>query len=392
MEWGCAVRGAQQDAERVTVRLGDDSVVRCAWLVGCDGAHSRVRKLAGIGFPGVQIVERFLLADVHADLPVAHDTASVWLKGDEMLAAFPLPGADLWRLMAPAPAGAPDEASGQEVLELLVGELHERTGCPTSVVRGAEWTSTFRIHRRLAERFREGRMLLAGDAAHIHSPVGGQGLNTGLGDAENLAWKLALVASRRVAPALLDSYAAERRPIAAEVLESTSAMTRMVIGESVLARVVRDRVFVPLLSRRVVQRMIWEQASQLKVHYRSGPLARTPWWRVRSRPLPGDRVPDLACCRADGNATRLDAELGSRWVLLVPSPAAGLAAAAIERSVQLARERLGADRVTILTPAEVQVAHLLLVRPDAHLAWRGTPSAAALDAWLAGVLHHGVAG
>ena len=391
VEWGCGVGDAHQDGEQVTVQLSGGSLVRCDWLVGCDGAHSRIRKLAGIGFPGVQIVERFLLADVHADLPVARDTASVWLQGDRMLAAFPLPGVDLWRLMAPAPDGTADELSGPAVLEQLVGELHERTGWPTSRVRSAEWTSTFRIHRRLAERFREGRILLAGDAAHIHSPVGGQGMNTGLGDAENLAWKLALVASDRATPALLDSYEAERRPIAAEVLESTSAMTRMVMGESRLARTVRDRVFVPLLSRRVVQRLIWEQASQLKVTYRSGPLARTAPWTVRSRPLPGDRVPDLACCRADGSATRLHAELGSRWVLLVPPPSAGPAAAAIGPCVDLAHQRLGADLLTVLTPTEVHGRHLLLVRPDAHLGWQGDPSPAALDRWLTGVLGRGVA-
>ncbi len=108
--------------------------------------------------------------------------------------------------MAPDQAG--DELSEQAVLGLLVARLHERAGRPACAVGAAEWTSTFRIHRRLAERFRSGRILLAGDAAHIHSPVGGQGLNTGVGDAENLAFKLALVAHRRAAPALLDSYEA----------------------------------------------------------------------------------------------------------------------------------------------------------------------------------------
>ena len=390
VEWGREVLDVRQDAAGVSVQLSDGPAARCEWLVGCDGAHSRVRKLAGIGFPGVQIVERFLLADVHADLPITRDTASVWLDGEEMLAAFPLPGVDLWRLMAPAP---PDDAdhdlSAQAVLALLVRRLQDRTGWPASAVRGAEWTSTFRIHRRLAQRFREGRILLAGDAAHIHSPVGGQGMNTGLGDAENLAWKLALVAHRRAEPALLDSYEAERRPVAADVLDSTSTMTRMVLGESRLARVLRDHVFVPALNRPIVQRLIWEQASQLKVSYRGGPLSepsRRPWL---PGPRPGDRIPDLPCRRPDGSPTRLHTELGRRWVLLVPPSATRQAAAATQGCVELASQRLGADAVAVLTPAAASGVQLRLVRPDAHLGWCGRPSPADLEEWLTGLLEHG---
>ncbi|MBA2474132.1 MAG: FAD-dependent monooxygenase [Pseudonocardiales bacterium] len=161
-----------------------------------------------------------------------------------MLGAFPLPGKDLWRLMAPAPDNASDARRTQEAQNLLTHILHERSGCPLSAVRGSEWTSTFRIHRRLANRFRQGRMLLAGDAAHVHSLAGGQGMNTGVGDAENLAWKLSLVVHGHADPALLDSYEAERRPIATEVLRSTSALTEMVLGYTRLARALRDHVFV----------------------------------------------------------------------------------------------------------------------------------------------------
>ncbi len=286
VEWAREVLKCRQDRDGVEVRFADGSALECEWLVGCDGAHSRVRKSAGTGFPGVQIIGRFLLADVHADFPVARDTALVWLRGDEMLAAFPLPGRDLWRLMAPAPKTSGDDLSPEAVLGLLTGQLLDQAGWPSSAVGTVEWTSTFRIHRRLADRFRERRILLAGDAAHIHSPVGGQGLNTGVGDAENLAWKLTLVARRRATPTLLDSYEAERRPIAAEVLRSTSGMTRMVVGQSPLARVLRDRVFVPSLSSGLVQRLIWEQASQLKVSYRSGPLAGGSGRAFLGRPPP----------------------------------------------------------------------------------------------------------
>ncbi|WP_219415864.1 FAD-dependent monooxygenase, partial [Pseudonocardia nigra] len=213
VEWGRAVTEVTAAADGVRARLADGDEVAAGWVVGCDGAHSRVRKTAGIGFPGVPLVERFLLADVRAELPVPRDTVPVWLDGDEMLAAFPLPGEHLWRLMAPAPAGEPSD-----VLATLAGLLEQRAGLPASAVGEAVWTSTFRFHRCLADGYRRGRVLLAGDAAHIHSPFGGQGLNTGLGDAENLAWKLALVAHGRADFALLDTYEAERRPVAADVL------------------------------------------------------------------------------------------------------------------------------------------------------------------------------
>jgi 4,5-epoxidase len=381
VEWGREVVGVRQDDDGVTTTFGDGSLLGVDWLVGCDGAHSRVRKLAGIPFPGVQIVERFLLADVHAQLPVGRETVSVFLSGGEMVAAFPLPGEDLWRLMAPAPPGAPEDLDDDAVRDLLSRRLQERTGWPGSVVGAAEWTSSFRIHRRLAEHYRRGRVLLAGDAAHIHSPVGGQGLNTGMGDAENLAWKLALVARCLAGPALLDTYEVERRPVAEEQLQSTSAMTRMVMGDSLPARLLRDRVFLPALGRAWAQRLLWEQASQLRISYRSGPLGRSRGPAPGGRPRPGDRVADVPCRLPDGTTTRLHAQLGARWALLVPPPRSPQDADAIRNCAHVVQHRLS-DRVQVLTATDARTRHLLLVRPDAHLFWRGGPAATGLEARL----------
>ncbi|WP_405682771.1 FAD-dependent monooxygenase [Streptomyces sp. NBC_01238] len=381
VEWGREVLAADQNSQGVTVRFADGQV-RADWLVGCDGAHSRVRKAAGIGFPGVAVIERFLLADVRADLPLPRDAVSVWLRGDQMVGAFPLPGTDVWRLMAPAPAGTAEDLEPDGLLAALAGVLQDHARLPAAVVREALWTSTFRIHRRLASSYRRGRILLGGDAAHIHSPFGGQGMNTGLGDAENLAWKLALVATGRAGTALLDTYQAERRPIAQEVLKSTSAMTRMIVGETPLARAVRDRIFVPLMNRPLVQRLIWEKSSQLKVTYLNGPLAprSLPNWSTRG-PHAGDRVPDLECVRDDGSPTRLHAELRSHWALLLPTTSEHPCAV-------IARRHLGeTGTVTVLTPADPRSQQIMLVRPDAHLAWRGT-SPAALSQWLTRTLGH----
>jgi 4,5-epoxidase len=168
-----------------------------------------VRKLAGVDFPGVPLPERCLLADVHADLTLSRNSIYAWLQGDNVLGAFPLPGNDLWRLMAPVAGDGAKDVTEREVVAHLGRLLEERASIDSSVVREPEWVTSFHLHRRLADAFRRGRILLAGDAAHIHSPFGGQGMNTGLGDAENLAWKLAMVIDGTADQALLDSYEAD---------------------------------------------------------------------------------------------------------------------------------------------------------------------------------------
>ncbi len=330
------------------------------WVVGCDGAHSAVRRAAGIGFPGVPLVERFLLADVRAALPLPRDGVAIWLDGDAMVSAFPLPGDDVWRLMAPDP----DPSADPDPLTVLTGLLARHAGITTAVE--PLWTSTFRFHRRLADTYRTGRVLLAGDAAHIHSPFGGQGLNTGIGDAENLAWKLAMVINGHATPDLLDTYEAERRPVAAEVLATTSGMTATLLGGSLTARLVRDHVLVPLFNLPPARRLIWEQASQLRVSYRRGPLGG----RSLRRPGPGDRVPDVACDRTDGSVTRLHAELGSGWAVI------GADRASVGECADAADERLGEVQRLVRGTGSVRsiggTDPVMLVRPDAHLAWRGT--------------------
>ena len=352
IEWASRVEAVSPGPNRVTLHTAAGHSDH-DWVVGCDGARSAVRKSAGIAFPGVPLVEGFLLADVRADLPLSADAAVVWLRGQEMFAAFPLPGG-VWRFMAPAPDSTVDSAA-EDVPAIMTRLMADRAGLAASAVSEWEWTSVFRIHRRLADTYRRGRVLLAGDAAHIHSPFGGQGMNTGVGDAENLAWRLGLVASGRAGTALLDGYERERRPVATEVLRSTTGLTGLVMGDSVPARLVRDRLILPLMNLPLTQTLIWEKASQLRVGYARG--------LPRRRPRIGDRMP------------RFTHDNGFRWTLAAPPDADGCAAAA--------REYLG-DAVHTTTTTE---RHLLLIRPDGHLAWRGQANPAALRAGLAGMLH-----
>ncbi|MGV0627546.1 FAD-dependent monooxygenase [Mycolicibacter minnesotensis] len=360
VEWNRRVTGIAPGSNSVTAHFADGSELSAAWLVGADGAHSVVRKAAGIGFPGVPSEERFYLADVRADVARPRDATAAWLRGTGMFAAFPLPGDDLWRLMAAAPPERVGGESADDVVAYLQARLREETG---GRVLSTEWTSTFGIHRRLAQAYRSGRVLLTGDAAHIHSPFGGQGMNTGIGDAENLAWKLALVVAGRAEPGLLDTYAAERRPVARQVLGSTGGVTMGAVGRNPLVRLVRDRLVVPLANNALLQRLVIGQASQLRVSYRRGPLGS--WRPAVRRPRPGDRIPDRICSHADGSATRLYDQLGPQWALIGPEPLA-----------EAARNRVGE-----LVHLRGDGGEALLIRPDGHLAWRGCDPQS-LRGWL----------
>jgi 2-polyprenyl-6-methoxyphenol hydroxylase-like FAD-dependent oxidoreductase len=327
IEWNSPVRTVRQDADRVTVGLADGREVTGEWVVGCDGAQSVVRRWAGIGFPGVPLVERFLIADVQATLDRPRDAVSVWLDGAEALTAFPLPGKDRWRLMARARLGATGDAAVQ---------TRQRIAHSGGEVRTAEWTTLFQIHRRLADSYRNGRVLIAGDAAHVHNPLTGFGLSTGMGDAENLAWKLALVTTGRARESLLDTYEAERRPAAATTVATIGSVTEA-LATSKLVR------FVVLLKNR--------RTARQHLSYRCGPLANR---------RTGHLVADIPAQLPDGTVTRLYGHLGAGWALLDARP--GL--------VEVAKAALGA-----VTELAAGGRDSLLVRPDGHLAWRGTDPA-----------------
>lgn len=364
-EWNSALVAADQDEDGVDAVLADGRTVRVGWLVGCDGTGSRVRKLAGIGFPGVKVSERFLLVDARLDTTLDRSGTSGWVHPEGMLGAMPMPGGQ-WRLLAYDPAFGDDKPSEEQIVERMRKILPERTGLRDVRLLDATWASLFSVHRRLADTYRRGRVLLAGDAAHAHAPFGGQGMLTGLGDAENLAWKLALVIQGRAADRLLDTYEAERRPLATQVLRGSTTATKVNIAAGPIGRFLRDQVLVRLFNIPRLQRWVTYTTSQLWVSYRRGPLGG----RGR-RPAPGDRIADLACERPDGTRTRLHAELRGRWAVVGDEPA--LAAA---------RRRLG-DRVVLLRPADGALP-AKLVRPDAHLACQGGP--AELTRWLDGAL------
>jgi len=210
-----------QDADGVTATFDDGELIRARYVVGADGMHSIVREQAGIGFEGGAYQESFTLADVrlHGEAP-PDEVILFWAKAGLTVVA-PLPG-DIYRIVAPV-ADAPEEPSAAFVQQLL----DERgLGAGRMVVTDVVWGSRFRIHHRVADTYRAGRLLLAGDAAHVHSPAGGQGMNLGIQDGVALAGALAAVLAG-ASDSVLDEYNATRRPIAHQVVEMTDRLTRL---------------------------------------------------------------------------------------------------------------------------------------------------------------------
>nr|CRL78098.1 oxygenase [Mycolicibacterium komanii] len=344
IDWGTELVELRQGDCKVTAVTADGGDITADWLIGCDGAGSATRRAAGIDFPGVRLTERFLLADLRIGWDLDRSGTTGWIHPDGMLGAMPMPGG-AWRIIAYDPQSGPEKPSQDEILARLKRIIPERTG-RAAPIEQADWLSMFSVHRRLATTYRRGRVLIAGDAAHTHAPFGGQGMLTGLGDAENLAWKLALVTAGIADERLLDTYEAERRPLATEVLRSTSAVTKVNVVQSRIGRFIRDRLVVPMMSLPPVQRWVTYRTSQLWVSYRRGPLANRSL-RV-SGVRPGDRVPDFA-----------GGELDGRWGLI----------GADDDLRNIATERLGPERITVLDRRIGGDA--MLVRPDGHLAWRG---------------------
>jgi 2-polyprenyl-6-methoxyphenol hydroxylase-like FAD-dependent oxidoreductase len=280
---------------------GSTSTCRAAYVVGCDGAHSAVRGLVGIPFRGRAYEQAFVLADLEADGPIEAGALHTWFGPRGLLFLFPLGSPTTWRLVATR--GQPgDRRAGPVTLPVLQRLVDEVTRGQL-VLRDPVWLDDFGVACRQAAAYGAGSVFLAGDAAHVHSPAGGQGMNTGIQDAWNLGWKLALVARGAAPPALLDSYEAERLPAGREVLRLTDRL--YTVATTRRAAAVRTHVLprlAPLVMRLPVRSAAFRRVAQLTVGYRGSP-AVAPTGRRRGL-LPGDRLPD-APVRVGGRAVPL---------------------------------------------------------------------------------------
>lgn len=314
VEWATEAVTVQQDAEGVTLQLIGNSVpatLRARYVVGADGGKSFVRKQLGLNFEGSTSQEgRMIVGDLQVE-GLSRDAWHVWpqRKGG-MIGLCPLPHSNLFQLMMRID---PSESDPDLSEAAIAQRWLAATGLASIRLHSPTWLSVFRPNVRLAERYRLGRVFLAGDAAHVHTPAGAQGLNTGVQDAYNLGWKLARVLDG--APAtLLDTYEEERRPVAAAVLELSSALFHSTTGG------------LPKLKRGDKER-------QLLLNYRDSSLSIHSTGGQRLKVQAGDRAPDAVCSSPTCGTTRLfDVFRGSHFTLLAFGPQAIEAA----RSMRLA--------------------------------------------------------
>jgi 2-polyprenyl-6-methoxyphenol hydroxylase-like FAD-dependent oxidoreductase len=314
--------GFSQDRDSVTAVIrdedGGEETICAKFLVSCEGAHSLVRKQAGLTFAGATFPLRTLLADVTIDWDLPDNEVHAWFHRDGSFAALPF-GDQKWRLIAEC-AHDSGEAAPEVTLEQMQALIVERTGKKNARLRDPLWLTDFRINARMVDRFRERRVFVAGDAAHIHSPAGGQGIATGIQDASNLAWKLAAFLREGAPDSLLDTYDEERKPIAREVLHRTSAATRIVFAMNPIARFVRERLLVPILRRPFVQRRLFAKNSQLEMNYRGRSLSEQvdgTFSHVRVRG--GDRTPDVVF-QKDGERVSLFELIGRCGMIALLGP------------------------------------------------------------------------
>ncbi len=381
---------------------GAEERMETPWLIGCDGAHSSTRHLLGMSFDGSPYDESFILADVRLETTLARDRVHLFLGDDGVLGVIPF-AQEQWRIVANI---APDSRA-QTLPEVTLAEVQavlEQRGPSQLLASDPSWMSRFHISHRRVQQFRQLRVFLAGDSAHIHSPAGGQGMNTGIQDAVNLAWKLALVVHGRAPAQLLGSYHDERAPVASDVLNLTDRITRMATVRNSVVQSVRDFLLPVVSGIDFVGGKVADRLTELNVHYRRSPIVQNEdGGRLRA----GDRAPDAELRDTEGRARRLfELFRAPRHVLLFFLGAVGDEAVRIasvsEAIAGLPEELLESHRIARGlgdAPAELRdvsgLAHgayglpnggVVLVRPDGYLAYRSEDfSVAKFRAYLARV-------
>lgn len=357
---------ANPDGRAVSVRLRSADGVReelsASYVIAADGPRSTLRTALGLPFPGRTLPHTYLLADLHVEGPVPDDQVSIHLAAHGFVAVFPMSGRR-FRLMATDPEGVVAERADPTVEQIQ--RLWDRAARTPARFHSLNWSSRFRVNSRHLRTLRVGRVFFGGDAAHVHSPAGGQGMNLGIQDMINLAWKLAMVLDGRARPELLDTYSAERLPVIGSLVRFTEFGTRIFNSTNPVVHALRVRMAPRMLARDRIQNAAAAMFGQLSANYRGSALTAGAGRLGDLRA--GDRVPDV-----DGLYAALDLD-GLTLVTGGPLPRVTAVARRYATIISL-RDGGWVD----------QPEGWMLIRPDGYLAAAGgADDADALASWLA---------
>lgn len=370
-EWETELVGLDQTESEVIATLcladGNEERLVVPWLIGCDGAHSFVRKALGIGFGGGTSEGLFFVSDIMTEQ--ANQDVHVGIGPETLSLMMPVRTSGMQRLIGIVP----------DVVALRGGVSFADVGPRAAALLGIDirkvnWFSTYKVHHRVAERFRAGRCFIVGDAGHVHSPVGGQGMNTGLGDAMNLGWKLGHVVAGKAGPEILDSYEPERIAFARSLIASTDAAFQKMVADGWMARQLRLHI-VPVLIRSLTRfvvtgRKLFDNVSQIRINYCNSMLSAGKAGGIQS----GDRLPWVA---AHDTYTVFDGCSWSAHVSGRVEPEAGLALQ--EAGIEV--YQWPADMA--MRKAGYIAGALYLVRPDGYVGFAdASPSARTVRNYL----------
>lgn len=291
--WQTELVKLSQTEEGVTADVKNASseydTIEARYVVGCDGAHSLVRHTLGIDFGGSTFERIFYVADVDIDWAYEHDALHVNLGENTLTAFFPMVGDKRWRIVGTFPEGEKTDDGN-----ILFDEIEKQVTADTNLkfdITNVNWFSTYKVHSRHVNKFSEGRCFLAGDSAHIHTPAGAQGMNTGIQDGYNLAWKLAQVLKANAGARLLDSYNEERLPNAHRLLQTTDRFFALAASDEPVTTFFRQHIFPYIanlaLNIDAVKRFVFPLISQIGINYRNSSLSSGDGFKVRA----GDRMP-----------------------------------------------------------------------------------------------------
>ena len=413
VEWRTRLRSLEQDADGVSVVIENpdeyDTTHRFDYVVGCDGVRSPTREAAGIELEAHGDHRWWVLADVKfGQNKPDHATLYGCLGPAGVLAMIPLQDEDWWRVVA---VGGVSDERPEVTLESIDALMKERTSFHTEIL-AERWLSSFRIREHVANTYRAGRVLIAGDAAHAHSPLGGQGMNTGIQDAYNLGWKLAAVL-RGASPSLLDSYISERRPVGAELVRNTGRGTRVIYSSSSWLVWLRNRALQKVMQLDMVTERVRNSIEMLVIAYpdsdvvdehlgqvggEEGLLDRDARREFQQAPGPGERAP------LELRAVRVAVDRPEHSILLfgldeapnltraqsASSTAVGLdpasfhtiavvksedAARALEGDAAFARVLVDADNAIHKAFGAGKGGAMVVVRPDGYIGFRSQPIA-----------------